>query len=414
LNPLKAFRQPAIRREFVLYFALIGAAALASGLSDSVFANYFKDAYDVTTGQRAFIEFPRELPGVLCALVIASLSAFGDLRLSMIAQALAFTGLAVLGLFTPSFAVMLIFLFINSLGTHLFMPLQDSIGMALAEPDKIGKRMSQYAGLKTAISCLAGLIMFFGVRGGYFSFATPVKLSFVIGAVMFAVAFAAAILLNKHMGGASSRPGKQRFKISIPRFRKEYKYYYTLTVIFGVQKQISYVYGGWVIVDLLLKGADVMAVLVIVTSFIGILFMNLVSKWFDRLGIKRMLYIDALALIGVYSVFGLVVWGICAGALPGEGWPVMTVYALFVLDRLTMSLGMVRSVYLRSIAVDQAEVTEALSTGISLDHVISIIGAQVCGLVWVAWGPQWVFFIAAAFSFGNLFVAHKAYSINIS
>ena len=72
-----------------------------------------------------------------------------------------------------------------------------------------------------------------------------------------------------------------------------------------------------------------------------------------------------------------------------------------------MQTTIVRSVYLRSIALSPEEVTPALSTGISLDHVVSIGAAQLCGLIWTGLGPQWVFFFAAFVSLGNLFVASR-------
>jgi hypothetical protein len=72
-----------------------------------------------------------------------------------------------------------------------------------------------------------------------------------------------------------------------------------------------------------------------------------------------------------------------------------------------MQIGVVKSVYLRSIAVNKEEITNVLSTGISLDHVVSILAAQLAGFIWTIWGPQWVFFLAAFFSLGNLFVAWR-------
>jgi hypothetical protein len=81
-----------MRTELVMYFILISAAAIANGLSDSVYSNYFKEVYKVTAFQRGLIEFPRELPGLLCALVIGLFGFVGDLRLALIAQVLAFAG----------------------------------------------------------------------------------------------------------------------------------------------------------------------------------------------------------------------------------------------------------------------------------------------------------------------------------
>lgn len=120
-----------------------------------------------------------------------------------------------------------------------------------------------------------------------------------------------------------------------------------------------------------------------------------------------MMYVDALTFIIIYVIYGFVVWGITSHLLPGSGWPVMVVYALFVMDRLSMQIGIVKSVYLQSIAVNREEVTATLSTGTSLDHIVSILAAQVSGLIWTQLGPQWVFFMAAFFSLGNLFVAWR-------
>jgi len=70
-------------------------------------------------------------------------------------------------------------------------------------------------------------------------------------------------------------------------------------------------------------------------------------------------------------------------------------------------MGMVKSIYLRSIAWNHDEVTSILSMGISLDHVVSILAAFAGGYVWSQWGSHWVFFLAAVFSLGNLYVAYR-------
>ncbi len=392
-----------LRKDLLLFFIMISAAALGDGLSNSVYSNYFKEAFNVSATQRAFIEFPRELPGLLCALVIASLSMLGDAKISLIAQLCASIGLMAMGVFSPSFGVMLIFLFINSMGMHLFMPLSDSMGMALAEPGQVGRRMGQYASMKMLFGFIAGITVFLGFRFGAFSFDKPVNLLFIIGAVCFLVAaVAAALLIKQHVPVLGAR------KRATLVFRKRYRYYYLLTMLNGVQKQIAYVFGSWVIVDLLLKKADTMSLLLITASFISIFFMRVIGRWIDRFGIKRMMYVDALTFIFVYIIYGFVVWGVYSQTLPGIGWPVLLIYILFIMDRLSMQIGVVKSVYLKSISVTKEEITATLSTGTSLDHVVSILAAQLSGLIWTIWGPQWVFFMAATFSLGNLFVAWRA------
>lgn len=391
-----------INRVMLLFFVMIAAAALGNGLSDGVYSNYFKDAFQVTAQQRALIEIPRELPGLLCALVIAALSGLGDLKISLIAQVLACLGLTAMGLLSPTFGVMLLLLFINSLGMHTFMPLQDSIGMSLAEPGQMGRRVGQYASVKVLCSFVAGLTVFFGFRLGWFSFTTPVILLFLIGAGAFVVAIVAALLLVRTEG---TRPrARQRVRLVL---RRQYRWYYLMAMLHGIQKQIAYVFAAWVLVDLLLKGADVMSLLMISASFVSIFFMRAIGRWIDRVGIARMLRLNAWGFVLIYLAYGFVVWGITSSLLPKAGLSVMIIYVLFVLDRLNMQMHVLKAVYLRQIALDPGEVTHVLSTGISLDHVVSILAAQLSGLVWVLLGPEWVFFMAAFFSLGNLYAARR-------
>lgn len=391
-----------IKPEMLLFFILIACVSLANGLSDSVYNNFYYEVYNVTPQQRGFIEFPREMPGLLCALVIAVLSFMGDVRIALIAQILSCVGLTLLGVWTPSFSVMLVFLFINSLGNHIFMPISDSIGMSLAEEGQVGKRIGQYASVRSAMGFVAALIVFFGFRFGVFQFSADVHMKpiFLLGVVFFALAIVVSFLLVKK----TNMPRREKGKINLV-FRKEYKFYYLLTILHGVQKQIAYVYGSWVVVDILLRGTDVMALLSMASTFICIFFMRLLGKWMDKFGVKKMLFVEAFAFIIVYSIYGFTVYGITSGVLPATGVAVWGIYALFILDRLSMQMAVVKSIYLRSIALEDREITATLSTGTSLDHVVSILAAMAGGFIWANWGSHWVFFMAAMFSVGNVVVA---------
>ncbi|MFA9423393.1 MAG: MFS transporter [Sedimentibacter sp.] len=391
-----------IKPEMLMFFILIAAVALGGGFSDSLYSNYFKEVYHVSAVQRGFIEFPRELPGLLCMVVIGFLGFLGDLKVALIAQVLSFSGLLILGFFTPSLGVMLVFLFINSMGMHLFMPLRDAIGMSLAEPNQIGLRMGQIFSVSSAFSMIAAIIVFLGFKTGFFSFDTPIKVVFLVGAGAFLCAIAMAAIMASRV--KSQKVSRRKVKFI---FRKQYRYYYMVTILKGVQKQIAFVYGTWVIVDLLGKKADTLAMLFIIIGFISMFFLSKLGKWMDKFGIKNMMYADAISFVVVYVIYGFVVWGITSGKLPKEGITVWMIYFLFILDRLSMQIGMVNSIYVRSITLDKNEVTSILSTGISLDHLFSIIAGIAGGFVWANLGSQWVFFIAATLSLGNVYVAYR-------
>jgi len=390
-----------IKKEMLTYMVIISLVSIGLGLSDSVFSNYFKDAYNVTAVQRGFIEFPRELPGILCVLLISGLSFLGDIRLAVLAQAFSFTGLVLLGLITPSFAIMVSVLFFYSMGTHLFLPLSDGIGLSLIEPsEKVGKRMGQYNGIKTFFTMLASAFVFVSFKLGWVSFTTKIKWVFLLGAVFFLFALVLFLFLQKSVGKPKAVSKKNTFL-----FRKQYKLYYILAIVNGVQKQIMAVYGPWVLIDLLNKKADTIALLGIAGAFAGIFFMPAVGRWLDRFGVKKMMYVNALAFIFVYMSYGVLSGSIADAKAEPAAFLVVLLCILFIIDRMTMQMSMVRVVYLNKIAINQQEVTRTLSMGISMDHVVSILFAYLGGLIWVSWGPQYVFYIAAAFSLVNVFVA---------
>jgi len=376
---------------------IVAFSGLGLGLSDSVFSVYFREAYDVAAVARGWIELPRELPGVLVMFVVSGLAFLGDIRLALVAQALSIIGIFALGLLSPSFEIMLVFLFINSLGMHMFMPLYDSIGMSLAKSGGFGTIMGRFNGLRTAFGMLAAILVFFGFSTGFFSFTTPILPIFIISGLMFTGVFVCLLILRRYTDDAKT--DKPRFVL-----KKAYTKYYILAMLFGARKQIMFVYGPWVLIELLGFGADNMAPILIAGSAIGIFFLPLVGRWIDKFGTSRIMMIEAGTFIVVYLGYGFISAGLDGGWLMGFAVVGIAV-AVNIADRVTMYFGMVRNVYMRSIAQSPEDVTPTLATGMALDHVLSIASAIVCGYLWWEFGPQYVFVFAGVLAVGNLIVA---------
>jgi hypothetical protein len=285
---------------------------------------------------------------------------------------------------------------------HLFFPLQDGIGLSLIKKGQTGKRMGQFKGVSTAFQMVAAMMVFIGFRTGFFSFETSMKLPFLLAGFSFLIVLVLLVKLQRMVHIPGSLYQKNRLVV-----RKEYRYYYILVIMFGVQKQIMMVYGPWVLIDLLSKKADTIAMLSIIGSLIGIFFIPALGRWMDRFGIKTMLYADAISFIAVYLIYGILAAGYSEGWLSRGGWPIIPAYLIFILDRMSTQIGLVRTVYLRTIAVQSSDITPTLSLGISLDHVVTIVSATLGGIIWGAWGPQYIFFLAALLSMVNLWVAVK-------
>jgi len=394
---------PRIRKRAFFYLLVATAlTALGAGLSEAVFGNFYKEVYDVTAAQRGFIEFPREIPGLIAVVVISMMSFLGEIRLAIIAQVLSIAGLILLGVFTPTFSVMLIFLFINSMGMHLYMPLKDSIALNIIGTENTGRQFGLLNGVRTGAGFVAGMAVFVGFRTGFFDFSHSIIRNFVIATVFFAGVLLILIKIRKMVGDMPITTGTGRFL-----FRKEYKFYYLLASLHGAHKQIASVFAPWVLISILLRQADTMAFLSMIGMFLGIFFIPWAGRMADRFGVRSMLFVEGFLFLAVYILFGIFSAGLMSGNMLALGAPVIIVYVLFIIDRMTMQLGMIRTLYLRSIVLDKSEVAPTLSTGMSIDHAISITCAFLGGLVWETWGPQYVFFFAAVLALGNVMVAMR-------
>jgi len=385
-------------RAVFIYMIIVALTGLALGLSDSVFSNYFRDAYHVDAFQRGLIEIPRESPGIISMFILSGLAFIGDIKLAIIAQILSIIGIMAMGLLSPSFSVMLIFLFINSLGMHMFIPLYDSIGMSLAKKGDYGTVMGRFNGVRTAFAMIAGIMVFAGFRAGFFSFTTPIIWNFIIAGVLFTIVLVLMIYIRKLM--TETKSDRPRFVL-----KKEYGKFYLLALLFGARKQIMYVYGPWVLIELLDFGADYMALLIIAGAGIGIFFIPAVGRWIDKYGTAQIMIIEAAIFLLIYLGYGVISAGLHGGWLMGMAVVVAVAVAINIADRMTIQFGMVRNIYMRSIALTPEDVTPTLATGMAMDHVLSILSAIVCGYLWWELGPQYVFVFAGVLAAVNMFVA---------
>ena len=189
------------RRLFLTAFFLF---ALANGLSGSIISNYFKDVFQVDSVQRGLLEIPRELPGVVGVFVIAALPSLGNVSLSVLGFALYCVGLLVLGLFSPGYFVMQLFVFTYSLGDHMVMPIRDAIAMDLADEGKTGTFLGRYRGMMTLGSMLASALVFVGFRAGFFYFRTGVIPSFCAALVFLGMVVTAVFWMPALMKGVGA------------------------------------------------------------------------------------------------------------------------------------------------------------------------------------------------------------------
>ena len=379
------------RRAITIFTIIVCLSAIGTGLSSTTYSNYFKEVFNVTSQQRGFIEVPREAPGILCAVVISLLSAFSDVKIAILAQICSIIGLVVMGAFSPSYGVMLIFLFIESLGTHIFMPLNDSIGMSLAREGYVGKTLGHFKSRASLCTMATAFVVFIGYRFGFFSFQDKILIPFIIAASLFGIAVILLIYLDRIMP-KNIKKVNNKGKLLL---RKKYTPYYLTLIAYGCQKRIKLVFGPWIIIELLHRGADTIAVLTILTSFLGAFFSKYLGKLLDEKGLRFTLVFEGLYMILISAALGVAAGALQQGVFGADSIFIIAVYILYILSYMFEQFNMVHAYMMKRIAIDPSEVTESLSVGLAIDHVIAIIISSVLGIVWEKFGAQYVFYITA-------------------
>ena len=159
-----------IPRELKLFAIASLTMGMAYSVMDSTFNNFFNDKFALSGFERSFIEFPRELPGFLVVFVSALMWFLCSRRLGALSLALGAVGALLVGFASPSFGILLVWLFIYSVGQHTMMPLSATIGMELARAGKTGQRLGQLNALRNLAAILGSLVVFLGFNYLGFTF----------------------------------------------------------------------------------------------------------------------------------------------------------------------------------------------------------------------------------------------------
>lgn len=377
-------------REFHLFLIAGLFAGVGAGINTSIFNNYLSDIFQLSEELRGFLEVPREAPGFIMMFVLASLSFVGDVRIAMLGMAAAGLGMLGLGLLSPTFAIMIIWMMMLSLGTHMVMTVTPSIGMSLSRQESFGSRL----GTVSAFALIGNIIAYILVLLGFHFMNMTYQTAFIIGAVFYVFSALSIGLMKK--GGPDQNIQKPKFV-----FRKRYRLYYVLAVISGARNQIFMTFAPWVLIKVFGVRPQMFAILGMVVAFVSIGTRKLIGKLIDSRGERFVLTLEAVLLFAICLGYAF-----SARIFPA-GVAVVIIAGCYVIDNSMSAVEMARSTYVRKIAVDLADVTPTLSTGVSLQHIASMVIPVFGGLLWAAVGYQAVFIAAAFIAFLNLILSRK-------
>jgi hypothetical protein len=379
-------------KDFYLFLIAGIFLGIAQSVDGSTITNYLKEHFGMMILQRSALEFPREIPGLLVFLVIGVLSFLGgDVRISVVANLLAAIGMFSLGIIPPQYAMVIFVIFIYSMGQHIFMPLSGSIGMSFAKPGEMGKVLGKLSSVGNMAVVFSSAALWALYKFAHISFST----AFTIGAAAFVIS---AILMS-FIKPTQTVHVRKRYV-----FRKEYRLYYWLCMLYGARKQIFITFGPWVLVEVFKQPVATMTLLFFIVAVIGIFVKPWVGHLIDKVGEKVVLSTEAF-------LFFLTCLGYAfAENLFRPSIAILFIYVCYVADFTLDSVYMARTTYMKKIALKPEDVSPSLSLGTSIDHMVTIFLPILGGLAWYKSGPggyKWVFLGGAVVALLNFISSRK-------
>ena len=379
-------------KDAVLFLIVMLLFGLSYGYYRGVQDNYLANIIHVNEFERGIIEFLREMPGLFLVFIIAFFHRFNEqsiLKISILICAVAVLLMAVIPTMkVPFVALMVLF----SVGEHMIMPSRSSVAMHTAEKGKEGLSL----GIVTSVGNI-GTVGGYAITAGLFMLfplfniksVNQFRVIFLLSALALVVALLIMIF--------SSKKNKNMEHIAKSKlyFRKKFNTFYILELFYGARKQVFLTFGPYVLI--LIYGADTktIATLYAVSAISGILFMPLIGKCIDTLGYKFVMVADTIVLIFVCLVYGF------AHKLFPVNIAIWVVMINFVLDIIISQASIAASVYVKELSVNKEEVSATLTTGISINHVMSILIALLGGAIWRVFGVELLFIFAAICALGN-------------
>ncbi len=375
-------------RDFNLFLTAGLFAGIAGGINSSIFNNYLNDVYHLSESARGFLEIPREAPGLFIMVILALLNFLGDIRIAMLGMLAAGLGMLGLGLLSPIYALMLVWMMMFSLGSHMVFPVTPSIGMALSKREEYGARLGRMSAFSLSGTIIAFIFVFFGFKYLHLSY----QVSFIVAAVFYVfAAFMMGLMKSK-------KPEVRKIKFV---FRKRYTLYYVLAVVSGARNQIFMTFAPWVLIKVFNLEPQTFAILGIVVAVVSIGTRKIIGKAIDIKGERFVLTLEAVLLFVICIGYAF------SADIFSAGVAVVIIAACFVIDNSMAAVEMARSTYVRKIVTDPADVTPTLSTGVSLQHIASMLIPVFGGLLWAAFGYKYVFLAAAVIALLNLILSSR-------
>ncbi|MBQ4650167.1 MAG: MFS transporter [Firmicutes bacterium] len=381
-NLKETFRPDSMYKALLLSILITG---LAYGLYKGMLDNYLAEVVGMGEMDRGITEFFRELPGIMLVFILAMFYMLSASALYKAGAVIMLIGMAMISVLPPVKVLATMAICIYSLGEHIQLGMKNTLSLEYANPGHGGSALgAQNASYQ--IGTLAGYLVIVVVFA-FFAEKQPYKPFFLIATGLVAVSMIFAFRIK---GESKTDESKRRFY-----FNKKYNKFYMLEMFYGARKQVFFTFGPYVLI--LFYGANAATIsLLFAVSAVACFFASpVVGKIIDTLGYKVVMVADTLILVIVCFFYGFA----------HHLFPMEVAFIVccinYVLDAVISLASMASNLYVQDLSDTQEEVKATISTGVSINHAITIFIALFGGWIWQTLGIELLFITSAILGLCN-------------
>ena len=382
IKRLDAFRVGTPFRQFLLSILITG---LSYGLYKGMLDNYLMEIVGMGEMDRGVTEFFRELPGVLLVFILAAFYMFSAEALYKVGALIMLLGMGMIAVLPATKILVILAICMYSLGEHIQLGMKNTLSLTYAKPDHGGAALGAQSAA-SQIGTLAGylvIVVAFSLLVG----SQPYRLFYWIST---ALAGISAVFALKIKGKSETDKNKRRFY-----FHKKYNKYYMLEMFYGARKQVFFTFGPYVLILFYGANAATISLLFAISAVTCFFASPVVGKIIDRLGYKVVMVADTLILVIVCFFYGF------AHHLFPKDVAFIICCINYILDSVISLASMASNVYVQDLADNADEVKATISTGVSINHVISVFIALFGGWIWQTLGIELLFIASAVLGLCN-------------
>ena len=366
-------------RNFRALLLSVLITGLSYGLYKGVLDNFLAEVVQMGEMDRGVTEFFREMPGILLVFILAAFYMLSAQTLYKAGAVIMLVGMGMHAVLPPTKVLATLAICVYSLGEHIQMGMKSTLSLHYAKPGRGGEAL----GVQSAFNQIGTLAGYLAVVAA-FSWVTkdqPYTLFFTIAAVLAGVSVLYSLRIS---GDVKTDANRRRFY-----FHKKYTKYYMLEMFYGARKQVFITFGPYVLILFYGASAAMISLLFAASAIVCFFTSPLVGKLIDRLGYKTVMVADTLILVIVCFFYGF------AHHLFPREIAFIVCCVNYVLDAVISQASMASNVYVQELSDGPDEVKATISTGVSINHVITIFIALFGGWIWQSLGIE-ILFIASA------------------